>query len=44
MLLALRGVDGQDFIRKAGLFQDQRDLQEIGRRMEVEADHGLLIG
>ena len=40
VLFALAGVDGHDFVGQAKLFQQERDFRRIGRRVEIEADHG----
>jgi hypothetical protein len=42
VLFALARVDGHDFVGEAEFLQQERHLRGIGRRVEIEADHGTL--
>src|SRR5579872_2602778 len=41
-LVALAGVDRNEFAGQAGLFQEQRDLVRVWRTVEIEFEHSEL--
>src|SRR5258708_18652334 len=43
VLLALAGIDRDYFVGQGRLFQEERDLCRIGRRVEIELDHGAFL-
>ena len=44
VLLALAGVDRDRLVGQARLFQEERDLRGVRRRVEIEADHEVSFG
>ncbi len=38
-LIPLAGIDRHQFVRQAGLFQEQRDFVGVGRTVEIEFEH-----